>query len=317
MNNQNDNIDISPEEELLLREATNRALSDGQPDIDREWDIFLRSRHGSGAGDTVPSHRRRVHSRRWIFVAAACGVLLMVFVGVAAFIGGRATADGTPLLASASAADSVCITAPEGQKCQLTLPDGTRIWLSGGSTLRYPSSFTARRRSVSLTGEAFFDVTKDAAHPFVVNTPYLVTRVFGTQFNIRCYAIDDCHVTLVTGSVEVTPLGRKSDAVRLEPGHDIHVKPEGPAEVTEVAEAEHLSWQRGTFEFDDVALGDVLSELSRWYHVPVISHSEESCGQKIHFSLDRNAPLQQAVELLNSLCLAEITTDGESIIVGD
>ena len=221
------------------------------------------------------------------------------------------------MLAFSDAADSVSITAPEGDRCHVTLPDGTSIWLSSGSTLSYPSTFTARRRSVSLTGEAFFDVTKDAGHPFVVNTPYLVTRVFGTPFNIRCYRADDCHVTLLSGSIEVTARGRRGEAVRLEPGHEWHMDKRGIAEVTEVAEAEHLSWQKGSFEFDDVPLGDVLDELSQWYHVTVISNSEESMTQNVHFSIERNAPLEQAIELLNSLCLAEITTDGKSIIVDD
>lgn len=316
MTNHNEDIDMSHSEEMLLREATNRALSDNKPDIDREWDIFLRSRDDSGAYHRIPVRRR--HRRRWVaYAAAACGVLLVVIVGIASFVSGRMTAGGSPLLAFSDAADSVSITAPEGDRCHVTLPDGTSIWLSSGSTLSYPSTFTARRRSVSLTGEAFFDVTKDAGHPFVVNTPYLVTRVFGTQFNIRCYRADDCHVTLLSGSIEVTARGRRGEAVRLEPGHEWHMDKRGIAEVTEVAEAEHLSWQKGSFEFDDVPLGDVLDELSQWYHVTVISNSEESMTQNVHFSIERNAPLEQAIELLNSLCLAEITTDGKSIIVDD
>ena len=318
MHEKDDNIDLSQSEELLLREAATRAFADHHPDVEKELAGFLMSKGIEKDGHGIPSRKRgTLPSRRWTMMAAGVAVLVVV-VGIGAFLAGRLTA-GSSLLAASGYAGSVSITAPEGQRCEVVLADGTKVWLNGGSTLSYTERFDAAHRAVKLTGEAFFDVAKDAARPFVVNTPYLVTKVFGTQFNIRCYTADDCHVTLVSGSIEVTPLANKQNAVRMKPGNDVRITKKGETEMTEMAvkAAEHLSWQKGSFEFDNVALETVLEELSQWYAVPVIVKGEKTNSQKIHFSLDRNASLQQAAELLNSLCVAEISTDGNSIIVNE
>lgn len=322
MSYQNDNIDatlheedvmMTTYEELLLREATNRALADSKPDVDKEWDSFFASKRE----DTViPTHHRK---NNFMYIAAAVAAIAVIIVGITGFNFGAAMNQDNVAVVARNASDSVIVTAPEGHKCQVTLADGTKIWLSAGTTVKYPASFNRNDRSVSLRGEAFFDVTKDPEHPFVVNTPYLVTKVFGTQFNIRCYSASDCHVTLVTGSIEVTPIINKEavaeKAVTLTPGNDVCVTETGNTEVTKIEAAEHLSWQDGTFNFDDVALGDVLGELSIWYHAPVICHDQEILKQKVHLSLDRNISLDQAVDLINSLSVANITVNNGNISV--
>lgn len=299
---------MTEQEEMLLREAVNRTLADNTPDVDAEWDRFLASKRQE---TDIPKHRRR----RMMIAAAA--VITFIIAGLAGFYGGLAV-NNNPLLATVTqqnSADSLTVTAPDGQRCQIQLPDGTKIWLSAGTTVRYPVSFSRTERSISLQGEAFFDVRKDPDHPFVVNTPYLVTKVFGTQFNIRCYTAKDCHVTLVTGSIEVTPIVNRTPetekSIILTPGNDVCITEMGTTEVAATAPAEHLSWQDGTFNFDDVAIRDVLTELGAWYHTPVISTNNDALNKKIHISLDRNLPLEQAIELINTLGVTEVTiTDG-------
>jgi len=307
----NDNIEMNEQEELLLREAVNRTLADNTPDIDAEWDRFITSKRQE---IDIPKHRRRR-----MMIAAAVAAILVIVAGMAGLYGGMVM-NSNPLLATVAKhknADSLTVTAPDGQKCQIQLPDGTKIWLSAGTTVKYPATFSRTERSISLQGEAFFDVTKDPDHPFVVNTPYLVTKVFGTQFNIRCYTAKDCHVTLVTGSIEVTPIVNKTvetkNSVVLTPGNDVCITEQGTTEVKAIAAAEHLSWQDGTFNFDDVALGSVLDELGVWYHAPVVCSNHDVMSKKIHINLDRNLSLDQAVELINSLGVAEVTINNGNI----
>ena len=94
------------------------------------------------------------------------------------------------------------LTVPHGQHCQITLSDGSKVWVNGGSTLRYPSYFEGERR-IELTGEALFDVTKDGNLPFVVSAKGVCVKVIGTRFNVRGYAAELLTVSLLHGMVSV------------------------------------------------------------------------------------------------------------------
>lgn len=102
----------------------------------------------------------------------------------------------------------------------LVLADGTKVWLNAESRLRYPVAFNGKERRVELEGEACFEVAKDAEHPFIVCANGMNTMVLGTKFNVRSYSVEDRHVTLVNGKVQVTnTVNNKS--VTLRPGQDL------------------------------------------------------------------------------------------------
>lgn len=97
-----------------------------------------------------------------------------------------------------------------GERRQLTLTDGTQIWIGPGSTLTYPAKFRGDTREIRVSGEAYLEVAHDAVHPFIVHTAKLDTRVLGTSFDVEAYADQaDVKVTLLTGKVRVTALNRK------------------------------------------------------------------------------------------------------------
>lgn len=294
---------LSASEELMLREALLRTQPEMQPDVDREWMVFAESK-----GITTPVHRRR---NIWIAtVAAAC-------IAMAFFVIGQNISNVMP---GDNSTEQICeIMTSDGQRCQLTLPDGTKIWLSGGTQLRYPATFSGKERRVELHGEAFFDVRKDSLHPFVVTTPYIITRVFGTQFNIRCYTEADCNVRLISGSIEVTPHKNHNNQRKMIPGEEMTMTAQGEMNITQYdpVATEHLSWQNGEFEFDDTELGEVLNELGRWYKVSVVLLDNGASHQKVHISLDCTLSLSEAVELLNSLSLSHISIHDDSIILGE
>lgn len=93
---------------------------------------------------------------------------------------------------------------PNGSKSEMILPDGTKIWINSGSSVKYPTSFSATNREVYLEGEAYFDVKRDPNNPFLVKTSDLMIRVLGTSFNIKSYPDEGAiETTLVTGSLEI------------------------------------------------------------------------------------------------------------------
>lgn len=292
---------ITAAEEQLLREALLRSQPEMQPDVDKEWKQFAEK-----TGIAIPVHRRR---NIWIAtIAAACIAAAFFFLG---------TNIGEMKVESDNTSKICEVTTSDGQRCQLTLPDGTKIWLSSGSKVKYPLSFNGKERNIELQGEAFFDVHKDSSHPFVVKTPYITTRVYGTQFNIRCYTEQDCNVHLVTGSIEVAQNKHNSQPRMMVPGEDVKFTESGELVVTQSApEATgHLSWQDGEFRFDNVDLSIILSELSMWYGISVIFHDDSASHQKVHFTMERNTSLDDAVELLNSLCLSRIELHDGRIVV--
>lgn len=146
----------------------------------------------------------------------------------------------------------------------VNLPDGTSVTLNHYSTLTYPERFKTDNREVELNGEAYFEVSKDKKHPFIVQTEAVDVRVLGTQFNVDAYRDSpDVRTTLLTGSVAVS---NKSNSERmiLKPNEiAIYNKVEKKLTRKELEDAtDEISWRHGEFIFDDVPLRDIARELS-------------------------------------------------------
>lgn len=309
MNNPTDNP-IS--DELLLREAVTRSLSGSAPDVEAEWAAFLGKKlsihsKSQSAGDRTPFPHRPAPGgvRLWKAIAAACAVacVLMTCVALMNVAEPRATQAWAR------------ITAPEGQRCLTTLPDGTRIWLSGGSTLSYPAAFSASDRRVRLEGEAFFDVTKDPEHPFVVRTQYLTARVLGTQFSIQGTSEATSRVTLYTGRVLVTPARSNATTVTLKPGQAATLAVGGSPRVAESAPVPHLAAEEGALEFSSAPFNEVLAELAAWYNLAIVTPAGDIPTTTVHFALDLGTSPADAVALLNLLDIAHVTLDGGRLTV--
>ncbi len=206
------------------------------------------------------------------------------------------------------------LTTPRQKMFHVVLSDGTKVWLNADSQLSYPSRFTGKERIVTLRGEAFFEVAKNEAYPFVVQTEQLSTKVLGTEFNVRNYSASDTHVTLLTGSVEVRNANLSQTAV-IQPGQDAHLTAGESFEVKEVDTDAYCLWRTGKFYFDDVTMLEVAKELGRWYNVDVMFNNRRAMGLTVHFLADRNGTLEQAVDLLNSLKKTNATiVDGRLVI---
>jgi transmembrane sensor len=155
-----------------------------------------------------------------------------------------------------------------GGRQELRLSDGTRVVLGPASTLRYPAEFGAGARDVQLTGEGYFEVTHDAAHPFRVHAAHATAEDIGTAFGVRAYPEDSLvRVVVKEGSVSLGAAapGARAGAV-LTPGQlGSLAKGDAAATVRRVDVAAQLGWMNGRLEFDETPLADVVAQLGRWY----------------------------------------------------
>lgn len=206
------------------------------------------------------------------------------------------------------------LTTPKQKVFSVVLSDGTEVSLNASSQLSYPDKFTGKERVVHLRGEAYFKVAKDAEHPFIVQTPDVTTRVLGTEFNFRSYSTQNTHVTLLSGSVQVSS-GEGGAQVTIRPGEDAHLTSTGSLDVKEVDTDLFCSWKDGYFYFDGATLVDVMRELGRWYNVDVVFNKHRAMHTAVHFTADRNAPLQEAIDLINSLDKATVRLVNNQLVV--
>ena len=204
------------------------------------------------------------------------------------------------------------VTIPQGKEFQIVFADGTRVWLHAESRLVYPSRFTGSERRVYLKGEAYFDVTKDPDHPFVIFTDQMQARVLGTELNVSCYPGQQGHVALITGKVQVSD-GDKQ-IVNLRPGQGTTLTSTG-FETAEENMEPYLNWRKGYIYFDEASLVDVVTELGRWYNIDVIIENCELMDRHVRFFFPRNEPIDRAIELLNTFHEFEaVIQDGQLII---
>ncbi|TWR31576.1 DUF4974 domain-containing protein [Mucilaginibacter pallidiroseus] len=172
--------------------------------------------------------------------------------------------------ADASAAISInTIATPRGGEYQVILPDDTKVWLNAASSISFPTRFTGKTRDVEITGEAYFEVTKNAAMPFHVKTYRGVIEVLGTHFNVMAYNDEKLmKTTLLEGAVNV----RLGNVVsKLKPGQQAQIDVSGNTNVINDVDLEdEIAWKNGIFQFRDAGLAQILRQASRWYDVDVV-----------------------------------------------
>lgn len=220
--------------------------------------------------------------------------------GIATEGGGIVYVDGTAIV-QAEEAQYVTLSTPRAGQYQVTLSDGSKVWLNAESSLRYPTAFIGDQREVEVTGEAFFEIAPDVTHPFVVSTQGQKVVVLGTSFNVKAYQNEHAiTTTLATGSIQL----EKSDdgsVVTLAPGQQAVLQDNG-IEVRQVDIVEAISWKDGIYVLNNSDLVELLQQLERWYDVEVASWP----GGETRLSaiIPRNAKLRevlQAIELKTGL----------------
>lgn len=196
------------------------------------------------------------------------------------------------------------VTTPKGGQYKIVLADGTGVWLNAASSIRFPATFTDIERKVEITGEAYFEVAKNAAMPFRVSVGGMEVQVLGTHFNINAYSDEsEVKTTLLEGSVKVT---ENNNTALLKPGEQAGVNNiVGNIAIKQVDVDKVVAWKNGLFRFDGDDIDNIMRQISRWYDVDVQYEGKKPQG---HFSgiINRNLPLSK---LLYMLKLNEVKFD--------
>ncbi len=204
------------------------------------------------------------------------------------------------------------IVVPKGQVNQIFLADGTRIWINSQSKLTIPSFFASNERVVQLTGEAFFDVAKDAKRPFKVEAKGQTIVALGTSFNIRAYPDQsEIQTTLSTGRIE------QFDGIErsiLEPGEQSVFNLETKKlTINKVNPTNFNSWKDGRFEFQNEDLVEVFKVVERWYDVEIKYNEKDFMGMRFSGVIKRNKDVQHFLNLLNHSIPIRYHTDIDKI----
>lgn len=189
--------------------------------------------------------------------------------------------DGTEVMDStetgktySSNVELLTLATPNGGQYQVTLPDGSRVWLNASSSITYPGLFSGGKREITLRGEAYFEVTKDAAKPFIVNTELQRVTVLGTSFNINAYTNENLSkTTLLTGSVQVNAKSNgvvlRNDQV-LRPSQQSIIGDNGRSvAIHQVDPTTAVAWKNGLFDFHGLNIDEAMKQIERWYDVRV------------------------------------------------
>lgn len=193
--------------------------------------------------------------------------------------------------------------APEGEIRQITLPDSSKVWLHGGSTMVIASNFNTTERRVYLTGEGFFKVTHDAERKFVVSTDKLEMRVLGTEFNISSYPEESNIVTtLEKGSLQVLNTLNQQSLI-LRPGDQVAFNSvNGQFELRHVDAPEYSSWRYGYLLFNDIKVSSLLRRLEWQYDVRFIGPRHAAyLDQRVRARFNQDEKLNKILNIVQML----------------
>jgi transmembrane sensor len=218
------------------------------------------------------------------------------------------------------------MTTPNGRQFVVVLSDGTKVWLNSASSLRYPTVFTGNERKVQITGEAYFEVAKDAGKPFrVAVNGKAEIEVLGTHFNIKGYGNEEIiKTTLLEGAVKISMSANaaspnsKQNAVVLKPGQQAqlnqsigqqqNIKVSDDVDVSSV-----MAWKDGLFNFEGMHLKEVMKQLERWYDIEVVYEGAVS-DIEFYGELSRNNSLDKILEAFKDAEL-KFRLEGRKLVV--
>ncbi len=215
------------------------------------------------------------------------------------------------------------IVIPKGRQYQITLPDGSGVWLNAASEITYPIRFENDHREVKVQGEAYFEVRHAADWPFIVNTSMQRIEVLGTHFNVSAYS-DDAYTktTLVEGRVRISSPGAAADDATLQGGSALlmpgqqavsrmHLK---QLTVHTVDPEDIISWKENLFVFSNEEISAVMKKVSRWYDVEV-EYKDGMAGKRIGGSIPILDNVGEMMEALKATGLLHYEMKGGTIVI--
>lgn len=211
-------------------------------------------------------------------------------------------------------ASEVVVCAEKGQRSNLVLPDGTKVWLNSDSRLTYSTDYGHQERGVELEGEAFFEVAKDKDHRFIVNAGNIMIEALGTKFNVNAYPDSKkVNTSLVEGKVRVSTANGEQTMVPNE--EIIFNRSTGRMTKNKMENIEYAtSWMKNGFSFQGSTLKEITEELSRMYNLTIIFRTEEI--MRYHFTgIIKNNSLTNILDIIKLTAPIEYEVRNDSIFL--
>ena len=248
------------EEDKKIEDWLGRLQMQRDIDVDKNW----KQLHGR-------IHREETR-RRWLHIAyRAAAILLLPALILSGYLYHRVDQlESLPI-------EQVELTTAYGVVSKVQLSDGSEVWLNSGSTLSYPKRFEGDKRTVFLSGEAYFHVSSDRAHRFEVQTSHgLVVSAYGTEFNVQAYEDEtDIIATLANGHIEVEHVNTNQHE-DLQPGEQlVYTKSEGTMQTKEASLLAETAWREGKIMFRRTPMQEVVRQLSRHFNVDIQLQGKE------------------------------------------
>lgn len=256
------------------------------------------------------------HKSRYIFYVLAAVVLMAIFIYFIPF--GKIQSQ-TTATAKASTDNKINeISTKIGSHSKVVLPDGSTVWLNGGSRITYDKTFNQSIREVALTGEAYFDVTRNVEKPFIIHTRQMDIKVLGTAFNVKAYPEDNSsEASLIHGAIEVTIRQGSGEKIILKPNDKLTVHEtsgnlkEGAVKAstvnaTKISSISYLptdstiietSWVDNRLIFRDKPFVELSVDLERKYGIAFVFEDEE-VKRKMFDGNFKNENIEQALKAL-------------------
>ncbi|HEY8955838.1 FecR family protein [Chitinophaga sp.] len=193
------------------------------------------------------------------------------------------------------------MSTPKGRQFMLTLPDGTQVWLNAASSIRYPVFFAGKDRSVTITGEAYFEVAKNKAMPFRVNiADKAAVEVLGTHFNVNAYDNErSINTTLMEGLVRVSA-DKAAAPVVLKPGEQAELN--GTIKINKNVDVERImAWKNGFINFEGATFEEIMRQLERWYNIEVVYENNKTPDVQLAGGMSRGVSLNDLLKQLGEM----------------
>lgn len=212
------------------------------------------------------------------------------------------------------------ITTTRGKQYHIILPDKTQVWLNAASSLKFPVAFIGKERTVVLTGEGYFEVSKNPAQPFIVMANETKVQVLGTHFNVMAYTNEGAvKTTLLEGSVEVgnrqSAIGSKK-SVLLKPGEQAIDRHDSPLTINHSPNLEQImAWKNGEFRFENTSIETIMRQVERWYDLDVVYKGEPPADLALSGVIAQTEKVTQLLDILEATHRVRFSVEGNKIIV--
>lgn len=204
---------------------------------------------------------------------------------------------------------------PASQRIQLTLQDGTEVWLNAQTRLTYPTHFSEKERRVTVEGEAFFKVAKDDNKPFIVTSNDIDIRVLGTEFNIHSYPEESTsRVSLIEGSLQIELLDSGSEKVILKPNEEVCVQ-NNRMLISPIQDADYFLWRDGIYSFTDEKLGEIFKKLELYYDIEINVKNPSILEWKYTVKFRQRDGIDEILRLLQRIHKFSMTRDEENNMI--